>query len=75
MLSINTFLENRIQQLLDGLYFVKKKLGVHVRRMLKFSMVDTLAEILSKPFVKKRRKIGDLIYDHGLTNKRFGANF
>ena len=28
----------------------------------------TLAEILSKIFVKKRRKIGNLIDDHGLTN-------
>ena len=31
-------------------------------------------EIFSKIFVKKRRNIGDLIYDHGLTNYRFGAN-
>ena len=45
-----------------------------VQRMLKMSRVYTLAEILSKILVKKRRKIGDLIYDHGLTNKRFGAN-
>ena len=47
---------------------------MHVQRMLKMSRVYTVAEILSKIFVKKRRKIGDLIYDHGLTNKRFGAN-
>ena len=47
---------------------------MHVQRMLKISRVYTLAEILSKIFIKKRRKIGDLIYDHGLTNKRFGAN-
>ena len=45
-----------------------KAFGVHVQRMLKMSRVDTLAEILGKIFVKKRRKIGDLIYDHGLTN-------
>ena len=47
---------------------------MNVQRMLKMSRVYTLAEILSKIFVKKQRKIGDLMYDHGLTNKRFGAN-
>ena len=47
---------------------------MHVQRMLIVSRIYTLAEILSKIFVKQRRKIGDLIYDHGLTNKRFGAN-
>ena len=41
---------------------------MHVQRMLKMSRVFTLAEILRKIFVKKGRKIGDLIYDHGLTN-------
>ena len=41
---------------------------MHMQPMLKMSRVYTLAEILSKIFVKKRRKIGDLIYDHGLTN-------
>ena len=46
---------------------------MHVQCMLKISRVYTLAEILSKIFVIKRRKIGDLIYDHGLT-KRVGAN-
>ena len=35
MLSNNTFLETRIQRLLDGLNFVKKGLGVHVQPMLK----------------------------------------
>ena len=68
MLSNNTFSKNIIQRLLDGLMFVEKKLGVHVQRMLKMRRVYTLAEILSKIFLKKRRKIGDLIYDHGLTN-------
>ena len=68
MLSNNTFLETRIQRLLHGLFFVEKGLGVQVHRMLKISRVYTLAEILRKLFVKKRRKIGDLIYDHGLTN-------
>ena len=38
MLSNNTFLETRIQRLLDGLFFVSKRgLGVHVQRMLKMS--------------------------------------
>ena len=42
---------------------------MHVQRMLKMSRVYTLAEITSKVFVKKkRRRIGDLIYEHGLTN-------
>ena len=47
---------------------------MHMQCMLKMSRVYTLAEILSKIFVKKRRKIGYLIYNHGLTYKRFGAN-
>ena len=47
---------------------------MHMQRMLKTSRVYTLAEILSKIYVKQRRKIGDLMYYHGLTNKRFGAN-
>ena len=68
MLSNNTFLEIQIQRLLDGLIFVEKGLSVHARRMLKMRRVYTLAEILSKIFVEERRKIGDLIYDHGLTN-------
>ena len=37
MLSVNTFLETKIQWLLDGLIFVEKGLGVHVQRMLKMS--------------------------------------
>ena len=68
MLSNNPFLETRIQRLHDGLIFVQKGLGMHVQRMLKISKVYTLAEIISKIFVKKRRKIGDLVYDHGLTS-------
>ena len=55
-------------------FFLEKSLGVHVQRMLKMNRVYTLAEILSKIFVKQLRKIGDLIYERGLTNKRFGAN-
>ena len=56
MVSNNTFLETRIQWLLDGLIFVEKGLGVHVQRMLKMSRFYTLAEILSKIFVKKQKK-------------------
>ena len=37
MLSNYTFLETRIQRLLDGLNIVKKGLGVHVQDMLKMS--------------------------------------
>ena len=69
MLSSNTFLETRIQRLLDVSIFVEQKLGVHVPRMLKMSRIHTLAEILNIFFVKKRRQIGDLIYDLGLTNQ------
>ena len=59
MLSNNTFLETRIQRLLDGLNFVKKGLDVHVQRLLKKSRVYTLAEIVSKIFVKKpEEKLG-----------------
>ena len=64
MLSNDTCLKTRIPRLFDGLIFVEKELGVHVQRMLKMSRFYTLAEILSK----KRRKIGDLIYDLSLTN-------
>ena len=60
MLSNNTFLETRIQRLLDGLIFVEKGLGVHLQRMLKMSRVYTLAEILSKLFVKNEGKLGTL---------------
>ena len=68
MLSNNTFLETRIQRLLDGLIFVKKGLGVHVQRMLKISRGLYTGRNLSKILGKKRRKIGDPIYDHDLTN-------
>ena len=74
MLSNNTFLETRIQRLLDGLFFAQKGLGVHVQRMLEMSRDFILAEILSKIHGKRLRKFGDLICDHDLTNKRFGAS-
>ena len=60
MLSSNTFLETRIQRLLDGLIFFEKGLGVHVQRMFKMSRVYTLAGILSKLFVKNEEKLGTL---------------
>ena len=37
MLSNYTFLETRIQRLLDGLIFVEKGFSVHVQHMLKMS--------------------------------------
>ena len=40
---------------------------MNVQHMPKLSRVYTLAESLSKIVVKKTKKIGDLIYDHGLT--------
>ena len=39
-----------------------------MQRMLKMSNGYTLVEIKKKNICKKRRKIWDLIYDHGLTN-------
>ena len=68
MLSNNTFLETRIQRLLDGLIFVKKGLGVHVQRMLKMSRGLYTGGNFKQNTWKKRRKIGDLICDHDLTN-------
>ena len=47
MLSNNTFLETRIQRLLDRLIFIEKGLGVHVQWLLKMIRFYTLAEILS----------------------------
>ena len=37
-------------------YFVEKRLCVHVQRMLKMRRVYTLAELLSKIFVKKTKE-------------------
>ena len=47
---------------------------MHVQCMLKICRIYTLAEILSKIFVKNDGKLGTLVYDHGLTNLRIGAN-
>ena len=49
-----------MQRLLDDLSFVEKGLGVHVQRMLKMSRVYTLAEILSKVFLKNEEKLRTL---------------
>ena len=68
MLSSYTFLETRIQRLLDGLIFVKKGLGVHVQHMLKMSRGLYTGGNFKENTWKKRRKIGDLISDHDLTN-------
>ena len=68
MLSNNTFLETRIQRLLDGLIFVEKGLGVHVQCMLKMSKgLYTGRNFKQNTWKKKRMKIGDLICDHDLT--------
>ena len=69
MLPNYTFLETRIQRLLDGLIFVEKGLGVHVQRMLIMSRgLYTGGKFKKKIPGKKRRKIGDLICDLDLTN-------
>ena len=52
ILSNNTFMRTRILRLFDGLILIEKGLGMHVLRILKKSRVYTLAEILSKIFVK-----------------------
>ena len=67
MLSNNTFLETRIQRLLDGLIFVEKGHGVHLQCMLKMSRGLYTGGNFKKNTLKKRREIGDLICDHDLT--------
>ena len=68
MLSDNTFLETRIQRLLDGLIFVEKELGMHVQHMLKMSRGLYTGGNFEQILGEKQRKIGDLICDHDLTN-------
>ena len=58
MQSNSSFLETRIQRLLDGLIFVEKGLGVHVPPMLKMSRVYTLAEFSSQIYVKTKENWG-----------------
>ena len=60
MLSNNTFLETRIQRLLDGLIFVEKGLGVHVQCMLKMSRGLYTGGYLSKILGKSEGKLGTL---------------
>ena len=68
MLSNNTFLETRIQRLLDGLIFAEKGPGVLVQRMLKMSRGLYTGGNFKQNTWKKRRKIGDLICNLDLTN-------
>ena len=61
MLSNNTFLETRIQRLLDGLIFVEKGLGVHVQRILKMSSgLYTDGNFKQKTWKKSEGKLGTL---------------
>ena len=68
MLSKNTFLETRIQRLLDDLIFVEKGLGEHVQRMLKMSRGIYTGGNFEQILGKKRRKIGDLICNNDFAN-------
>ena len=61
-------METRIQRLLDGLIFVETGPGVPVQRILKMSRGLYTGGNFKQNTWKKRRKIGDLICDHGLTN-------
>ena len=61
MLSNYTFLETRIQRLLDGLIFVKKGLGVHVQHMLKMSRgLYTGGNYKQNSWEKNEGKLGTL---------------
>ena len=64
MLSNNTFLETKIQRLLDDL--IEKELGVHVQRMLEMSRCLYTGGNFKQIGWKNRSEIGDLyiIYDH-----------
>ena len=73
MLSNNTYSET-IQRLLVGLIFVEKGLGLHVQPIPKMSGDLYTGGSFKQNTWKKRRKIGDLIFDHDLKNERFGAN-
>ena len=74
MLSNYTFFETRIQQLLDSLFLFEKRFGVHVQRMLKISRFYTLADILSKIFVKNEGKLGTLFTIMVRQKLQCGAN-
>ena len=59
MLPNNTFLETRIQRLLDGLIFVEKGHGVQVQRMLKMSRgLDTGGNIKQNTWKKAKENWG-----------------
>ena len=61
MLSNNTFLETRIQLLLDSLIFVENGLGVHVQRMLKMSRgLYTSGNFKQNTWKKNEGKLGIL---------------
>ena len=68
MLSNNTFLETRIQRLLNILIFVEKGLGVHVQRMLEMRLCLYTGGNFKLTVLKNQKEIGDLIYDHDLPN-------
>ena len=61
--------KNRIQRIFDSLIFAKKKTclarATHARNELGFIH---WRKFQTKCFEKNRREIGDLIYDHDLTN-------
>ena len=62
MLSSYTFLETRIQRLLDGLIFVKKRLGVHVQHMIKMSWgLYTGGNYQQNTWKKNEGKLGTLL--------------
>ena len=61
MLSNYTFLETRIQRLLDGLFFVEKGLSVHVQHMLKMSRgLYTGGNFKQNTWKKSEGKLGTL---------------
>ena len=62
MPSNNTFLETRIQRLLDGLIFVENGHGVHVQRMLKRSRgLYTAGNFEQNTWKKSEEKLGTLV--------------
>ena len=63
MLSSNTFLETRIQRLLEGLIFVEKGHGLHVQhgeRMLKMSKGLYTGANFKQKMWKNKGKLGTL---------------
>ena len=74
MLPNNTFLETRIQRLLDGLISVKMGLGVHVQRMLKNELGLYTGWNFKQNVCKKIGKLGTLYTTLVWQIKRFGAN-